>query len=112
MDITTILSAVSKMFPTADISGAVQRVQGILKETPDTIEGARRAAANAGLSKNAVEEIYNRYGRSAKARMVCQMLGTTPEALREDAMSLVSSDTVGRKTTLEQKETKKFPRLK
>lgn len=112
MDVTTIMAAVSKMFPSADISGAVQRVQGILKGTPDTIDGARQAAANAGLNKNAVEEIYNRYGRSAKARVVCQMLGTTPEALRDDAMSLVSSG-VGRvKAAPEQKETKKFPRLK
>ena len=115
MDLNAVLAAVTKMFPQADISAAIQKAQGILAGTPDSIDGARKAAANAGLSRDAVESIYNRYGRSVKARTVCSLLGTTPEALRDDALSIVSSGVGEKPAGFAQKPGstgKKFPRLK
>jgi hypothetical protein len=82
----------------------------MLQGTPNTLEGVRATAAKAGIDKKAVEEIYNRYGANAKARMVCQMIGTTPEALRDDALAIVGGAEKAKAAA--PMTSRKFPRLK
>lgn len=86
----------------------------MLAGTPDTLEGVSQAAKKAGINRGMVDEIYSRYGQNMKARALCQLLGTTPEALRDDALTIVSgtakrSSGTGAAPSM---QTTKFPRLK
>lgn len=112
MDVNAIMEAVTKMFPSANIAEAVQKAQEILKKTPNTMDGVRNAAASVGIDSKAVERLYNKYGANAKARILCQMLGTTPEALKDDALTIVSNNAKSVPIAGGEEKQKKFPRLK
>jgi hypothetical protein len=63
-----------------------------------------------GLNQNAINSIYQKYGNTVQGRAICQMLGTTPEALKADADMIVT----GQRRTLSDAggQTKRFPRLR
>jgi hypothetical protein len=62
-----------------------------------------------GLDAGAVNQIFQRVGNTPQAKMVCKLLGTTPEALKEDADRIVGGSTVRESRTI---HSTRFPRLK
>lgn len=117
MNMSAILAAVGKMFPSVDVNSAVQQAQQAIQGTPDTLEGASAVLKRFGVSRAAVDDVYKRYGNTMQARALCGMLGTTPEALKNDADKLLSGGGSNAPSapytppTTRQTSTK-FPRLK
>lgn len=89
MDLNRILAAASKMFPSANLNGAVQQAQEAIQGTPDTLNGVSAVARRMGIDKNSINSIFQKYGNTMQARALCSMLGTTPEALKSDAEKIV-----------------------
>lgn len=89
MDMNAILAAVGKMFPSVDLTGAMQQAQQAIQGTPDTLEGASAALKRFGVDQTTINNVYQRYCNTMQARALCGMLGTTPEALKNDADRLV-----------------------
>ena len=119
MDVNPILQGIAKMFPSVNLGQAVSKAQEVTNGVPDTLDGVSKAAANLGIDHAFVQKFYNKYGNTAQARMICSMMGTTPEALKADAEKIVGADGVvppqmtypaSAKTV--ESVTKKFPRLK
>lgn len=114
MDMSGILNVIGRMFPSVNLNEAVQKAQQAINGTPDSLEGVSSAAKGLGLNAQAVDTIYNKYGNTMQARMVCKVLGTTPEALRADAEKIVGGQ--GSLPTLSVNSpapaSTKFPRLK
>lgn len=113
MDLNSVLATVGKMFPSANLSGAVQKAQEAIKGTANSLDGARTTAQKMGITSQAVNEFYNRYGKTMQGRAICGLLGTTPEALKADADMIVGSGqtSVKRPQNAVQMQSK-FPRLK
>lgn len=109
MDMNTILSAVSKMFPSANLNGAVQKAREIMQGTPDTLSGASSVARQMGIDRAFINDMFNRYGNTMQARTICSMFGTTPEALRKDAEKIVSGSVP---PSSQPNNSTRFPRLK
>lgn len=83
----------------------------MMQGTPDTLEGVSSVARKAGIDSNAINTVFQKYGNTAQARMICSVLGTTPEALKKDAERIVGG--ISDSYTPEVKsEPKRFPRLK
>lgn len=118
MDLNTIVNAVTKMFPSVNLPGAVKKAQQALNGTPDSLEGAAAAAKKLGLDPQAVNEIYKRYGNTMQAKAICRMMGTTPEALKADADQILGSASSQRAPARGISspglpgKSKRFPRLK
>lgn len=102
------------MFPSANLRGAVDQAQEALKGTPDTLEGVQQTAQRLGIDARVVDSIYTRYGRTAQARALCGLLGTSPEALKADADKIIGSGQKRPQTPPGAKAggSTKFPRLK
>lgn len=102
------------MFPSANLQGAVQKAQSAIDGTSDTLEGVQHTAQRLGIDSRLVNSIFDRYGKTMQAKMVCGLLGTTPEALKADADKIVGGvqpcqqASQGAKTGVPTK----FPRLK
>lgn len=111
MDMNQILSAVSRMFPSANVNGAVQKAQQMIQGTPDTLDGVSAVAKKVGIDQNAINDIFTKYGNTVQARALCSVLGTTPEALKKDAERIVGGS-YGSYISSEQTNSKRFPRLK
>ena len=113
MDLNQILAAASRMFPSANLSGAVQKAQEAIQGTPDTLSGVSAVAKKMGIDRNSINSIFQKYGNTMQARAICSMLGTTPEALKSDAEKIVGG---GGSPTLPQQgkstQSTRFPRLK
>lgn len=109
---------IGKMFPSVNLSQAVNKAQEAMNGVPDTLEGVSQAAARMGINRGFIEQIYGRYGTTSQAKAICRMMGTTPEALKADAEKIVgggSSPAPNTRTAGMQNSggaTKKFPRLK
>lgn len=114
MDLNQILETVGRMFPSANLRGAVDRAQEAIKGTPDTLEGVQRTAQRLGIDARVVDSIYTRYGRTAQARALCGLLGTSPEALKADADKIVGGAQNRSQPPQNAKagHSQKFPRLK
>lgn len=82
----------------------------MISGTADNLDGVSAAARGLGLDAKAVDNIYQRYGKTMQAQMICRMLGTTPEALKEDADKIVGGG--GMTTHSTPPTSTKFPRLK
>lgn len=81
--------------------------------TADTLEGVQATAQRLGIDSRIVNSIFDRYGKTMQAKMICGMLGTTPEALKADADKIVGGTrSVPRSTPSGAGASKKFPRLK
>lgn len=113
MDVNSVLAAVGKMFPSANLNGAVQKAQEAIQGTANSLDGAKATAQKLGLTPNVVNEIYNKYGNTMQGRAICGLLGTTPEALKADADMIVGGwqAPVKRPQNGAQRQSK-FPRLK
>lgn len=109
MNLNQILATASKMFPNANLSGALQKAQEATQGTPDTLTGVSSAARRIGIDQNVVNTIFQKYGNTMQAKMLCSMMGTTPEALKKDADRIVGGSS---QTTIQQSNKSKFPRLK
>lgn len=108
----------ARMFPSVNLGQAVNKAQEAMNGVPDTLEGVATAAAKLGIDKNFVQKFYAKYGGTNQARMVCGMLGTTPEALKADAERIVSGGNGAQIQPMNANSansgtaSKKFPRLK
>lgn len=111
MDLNKILSAASRMFPSANLNGVAQKAQQMMQGTPDTLDGVSSAARKFGITQSAINDIFRKYGNTVQARAVCSMLGTTPEALKKDAERIVGGNG-SNYTPNTQNVSKRFPRLK
>lgn len=107
------------MFPSVNLGQAVNKAQEAMNGVPDTLEGVSKAASRMGIDRAFVEKIYNHYGNTPQAKTICNMLGTTPEALKADAEKIVGGGGIApapsaRQTGSQESggTTKKFPRLK
>lgn len=107
------------MFPSVNLGQAVSKAQEMTNGVPDTLDGVSKAAANLGIDRAFIQKFYNKYGNTAQARMICGMMGTTPEALKADAEKIVGAggsiqpqpmNPAG--TNTNGSASKKFPRLK
>ena len=108
MTLEQMLAMVGKMFPNANLKSVFQQAQKMVQGTPDTLQGVSSVARNVGIDKKSINDIFNRFGNTAQAKMLCAILGTTPEALKHDAESIVGEDSRPAKQTGKQR----FPRLK
>jgi hypothetical protein len=115
MDMNAILQMIGKMFPSVNLGQAVNKAQDALNGVPNTFDGVSQAAAKIGIDRAFVDDIYRRYGTTTQARVICNLMGTTPEALKADAEKIVSGErsaNVPVRTQSTGGTTKKFPRLK
>lgn len=113
MDINSVLAAVRKMFPSANLSGAVEKAQEMIQGTPNSLDGARATAQKIGITSQTVNELYNKYGKTMQGRAICGLLGTTPEALKADADMIVGGGQEGFKPPKKgAQNSTRFPRLK
>jgi len=104
MELAEIVSMVAKMFPNSNVRGALEQAKQLLPQhLPNDIKGAKEIARQLGMDGKMAQEIFDRYGKTVQARTICSMLGTTPEALKEDADRLLGEET---------REERRFPRLK
>lgn len=114
MDMSNVLAAVGKMFPSVNLSGAAEKAQQAISGTQDSLDSVSAAARRLGLDAQTINGIYRKYGQTMQARMLCQMIGTTPEALKADADRIVGvsgASFSGPKAGQAPARTK-FPRLK
>lgn len=109
MNINQVMAAVSKMFPSVNLGGAIQKAQEATQGTPDTLTGVSSAAKRIGIDQNVVNTIFQKYGNTMQAKMLCSMMGTTPEALKKDADRIVGG---GHHAPRQQIQQTRFPRLK
>lgn len=113
MNLDNVLAAVGRMFPSANLSGAVQKAQEAISGTADSLDGVSATAQRLGLNRQAVENIYRQYGGTMQARALCSLLGTTPEALKADAEKMLGgSGTTFQPPQNARQGAAKFPRLK
>ena len=85
MTLEQMLAMVGKMFPNANLKSVFQQAQKMVQGTPDTLQGVSSVARNVGIDKKSINDIFNRYGNTAQAKMLCAILGTTPEALKKES---------------------------
>lgn len=106
---------IGKMFPSVNLGQAVNRAQDALNGVPNTLDGVSQAASKIGIDRGFVENIYNKYGTTTQAKAICNLMGTTPEALKADAERIVGGGKPSVPAIRPQSSgevTKKFPRLK
>lgn len=113
MDINSILTTVSRMFPNTNIQSVAEKAQQAIQGTPDTLDGVSSVAHRLGISQGSINEIFGKYGNTMQARAICRMMGTTPEALKADAERIVRAGT-GKATPNPPNvpQSTRFPRLK
>ena len=114
MDAKKVLAALGRMFPSVNLNEAVQKADQAISGTENSLTGVSAAARSLGINAQAVQEIYNKYGNTMQGRMVCQLLGTTPEALKADADRIVGGTGGGwtPSAPANKPASTKFPRLK
>lgn len=81
----------------------------MIQGTGNNIESVRAKANEIGIDSGFVNSIYQKYANTPAAKMLCGLFGTSPDAMKEDALNIV-----GGKNTINSKpqNTPKFPRLK
>lgn len=85
----------------------------MIQGTANSLDGARAAAQKTGITPQAVNEIYRKYGNTMQGRAICGLLGTTPEALKADADMIVGGGKPSFPPPQNAKQgAVKFPRLK
>jgi hypothetical protein len=109
MELQNVIAQAAKMFPNANIGAAVKQAQQAINGTPDNLGSVAATAQSVGLNAGVVQDLYSKYGNTMQARALCGMLGTTPEALKADAETILGGAT---SRSSRQVENPKFPRLK
>lgn len=113
MNLDNVLAAVGRMFPSANLNGAVEKAQEAINGTANSLDGVSATAQKLGLNRQMVEEIYRKYGSTMQGRTVCGLLGTTPEALKADAERMLGGSSAPFQPTQNARQgTSRFPRLK
>ena len=112
MDINALVNMAATMFPNARVVEAVQRAQQMIQGTGNDLGSVQKKAHELGIDPNFVNQMYQRYANTPAAKMLCGMLGTSPDALKEDAMSIVGGSPRNNPVQNAPKNTPKFPRLK
>lgn len=85
----------------------------MVNQTPNSLDGARATAQKLGITSQAVNDIYRKYGNTMQGRALCSLLGTTPEALKEDADMIVGDgQNLAKRPQNTRQGTTRFPRLK
>lgn len=91
----------------------MQTAQEEISGTPNSLDGVSATARRLGITSQAVNDIYRKYGNTMQGRAVCGLLGTTPEALKDDAEKILGGGERPPQTRPSaQKSTSRFPRLK
>ena len=113
MNLDNVLAAVGRMFPSANLNGAVEKAQAAINGTADSLDGVSATAQKLGLNRQMVEDIYRKYGSTMQGRAVCGLLGTTPEALKADAERMLGGSSAPLPPPQNARQgTSRFPRLK
>ena len=68
MDLNSVLAAAAKIFPNANLNGAVQEAQEAINGTENSLDGVSAAARRLGITPQAVSDIYRRYGSTMQGR--------------------------------------------
>lgn len=90
----------------------MEKAQQAISGTADSLDGVSAAARGLGLNAQTVNSIYSKYGNTMQARMICRMLGTTPEALKADADKIVGGGSAPAARSGKSAPSTRFPRLK
>lgn len=91
----------------------MQKAQEAISGTADSLDGVSAAARRLGITTQAVNDIYRKYGGTMQGRAVCGLLGTTPEALKADAEKMLGGGAPSFQAHQNaRKGMTKFPRLK
>lgn len=90
----------------------MQKAQEAISGTADSLDSVSATARKLGITPQAVNEIYRKYGSTMQGRAVCGLLGTTPEALKEDAERMLGGRPFQPSGSARTAGTAKFPRLK
>ncbi len=82
-----IAESLKQKFPNVNIDGAI-------KEAQDTLQGADLSKPadllkSKGITNDAINGIYNKYGKTMKGKAILAMMGTSPEAVRDQALNLL-----------------------
>lgn len=113
MDMNQVLKMVGKMFPSANVGEAAQKASQMIQGTQDNLNSVSQVAKNMGIDQNAINTVFQKYGNTMQAKALCSMLGTTPEALKKDAESIIgASGNNTQKSDVVPTQSKRFPRLK
>lgn len=112
MNINALVQAASKMFPNAKVSEALNQAQQMTSGAGNNLDSVAGAAQKIGLNANFIQQFYSKFADTPQAKMICGMLGTSPEALRDDAMRMVNGGNGIPSTGKPATGMKKFPRLK
>lgn len=112
MDMKSVLAAVGKMFPSVNLNGAVEKAEQAISGTENSLNGVSAAARGLGINAQSVQDIYNKYGQTMQARWLCQLMDTTPEALKADADRIVGGSGGNFSAHAARPAQTKFPRLK
>lgn len=78
----------------------------MIQGTENDFASVQKKAREIGINPNFVNQIYQKYAGTPQAKMLCGLFGTSPEALKEDAMQMVGEN--GKTSPTKNK----FPRLK
>ena len=113
MNLDNVLAAVGRMFPSANLNGAVEKAQEAINGTANSLDGVSATAQRLGLNRQMVNDIYRKYGSTMQGRAVCGLLGTTPEALKADAERMLGGGSAPFQPPQNARQgTSRFPRLK
>ena len=110
MDMNQILSMVGKMFPNSNLKEVASQASQMIQGTPDTLDGVSQVAKRIGIDSNSINSVFQKYGNTFQARALCSMLGTTPEALKNDAEKIIGNNIA--KSDIATSKSNRFPRLK
>ena len=113
MNLDKVLAAVGRMFPSVNLNGAVQKAQEAISGTADNLDSVSATAQKMGLNRQTIDGIYRKYGNTIQGRAICNLLGTTPEALKADADKILGGGQTSFTSPQNVRQNKpKFPRLK
>lgn len=90
----------------------MQQAQQMIQGTGNDLESARHKANEIGLNSGFVNSMYQKYGNTPQAQMLCKLIGTSPDAIRDDALNLVGGSKGAQTRSPHSPASKKFPRLK
>lgn len=82
-----IIESVKQMFPNSNIEDAVSKANALINES--NTKDPSSILKKAGVTEDGINQIFNKYGNTMKARAVLGMLGTTPEALKSQSLSIL-----------------------
>lgn len=84
----------------------------MIQGTGNDLESVKRKANEIGLNSGFVNSVYQKYAGTPQAKMICRILGTSPDAILDDALNIVGSSSGSVRVQNSPKTTPKFPRLK